>query len=139
MTGGKGFLLGLAVAVTFVGCGGSGGSNNTPVDIAQAIENINFYRVITAESRYYKEVFDSNGSFTRDVRFMNDDIDFNVTAYYTINSNSVDFTENNITLNCLIEEDNVSVTFKCIQKGYSGVRTPTVRWKTLSDAKTNPE
>lgn len=91
------------------------------------------------EDRYYKEVFDSNDTFTRDVRYINDDIDYNTTSTYVINSSSVDIIENNITFDCLIEENNISVTFKCIQKGHSGARKSTVRWKTLNDAKVNPE
>ena len=126
--------------MVFIGCGG--GSESTIIyadNVSEVIENKPFYRVKTADERYLKEVFEGNGTLSEEIYFMNDDFDTNRTIPYLIDSNQVYITDNNISIRCRIEDSNLSVIFWCIKVGASGSLLPTYRWRTLEDAKLNPE
>ena len=130
--------MGAFATATFaiLGCGGGSGEFTT---VEELIENKDFYRVISAEDRYYKEVFDGNGSLLRDIYFMNDDFDYNSTGTYEITGMiSVHITENNVTEECTVEGNESAVKFFCSEGG-SGLVEETIRWFSLDDAKANPE
>lgn len=128
------------IALLLTGCGGGGGSTITYADnVSEVIENKTFYRVKTADERYLIEVFEGNGTLSEEIYFMNDDFDTNRTIPYLIDSNQVYITDNNITIRCKVEDSNLSIVFWCIKEGASGSYSPTYRWRTLEDAKLNPE
>lgn len=124
-----------------IGCGGgSDGTGNTAVDVAELIEHKDFYRVVSSEERYYKENFDGNGTLSRNIYFMNNDLDYNTTVSYSIDRNYLYITETDKTLKCLIEDNNNSVIFKCSNANASAsALLSTYRWLTLEDAKAKPE
>jgi len=127
------------LSVMLLGCGGGGASSAPIVDVAKLIENQPFYRVKRSTSRYSKETFDGNGTLHKEIYFMDSSLDENTTISYRISGTRVYMTENNVTVHCRVEDHNASVTFLCLKEGFSGSGTPTIRWKTLTDAKIHPE
>ena len=132
-------LLSGLVVLLFIGCGGGSGSSAPDVNISEVIENKPFYRVKTADARYLIETFDGNGSLYEDTYFMNDDFDTNRTIPYEIDDPYVYIAYSDGTIRCKVEDSNLSVIFWCIKVGASGALSPTIRWKTLDDAISNPE
>jgi hypothetical protein len=125
-----------------LGCsgGGSGSSSNTTVDVAELVENKDFYRVVASEDRYYKETFDGNGTLSQNIYFMDDSIDYNTTVSYSIDGTYIYITESDKALKCAVEDNNSSVIFKCSNSNASASAVlPTYRWFTLEDAKANPQ
>lgn len=123
-----------------LGCGGGGTGNTTTVDIAGLIENKDFYRVVTAEDRYYRENFDGNGTLIKNIYFMDDSLDYNTTVSYSIDSRYLYINESDKSLRCSVEDANTSVIFKCARTDVSASAVlSTYRWLTLEDAKVHPE
>ena len=126
------------VALLLAGCGG--GSGSVDVNVSAIIVDKPFYRVITADDRYLKEIFDNNGTLNEETYFMDNSFDSNRTIPYEIKNNLVYITDNNQTIKCSVKDSNLSVTFLCLEEeDQSGSGIPTIRWKTLADAILNPE
>lgn len=135
-------VCGVLNMLFLLGCssGGSGGSSNTTVDTAELVENKDFYRVVTSEDRYYKETFDSNGTLSKNIYFMDDSFDRNTTVSYNIDGNYVYITETDRRLKCSIADNNNSVIFKCSNADASASAVlSTYKWLTLEDAKSHPQ
>ena len=132
-------LFGLSMIALFImACGG--GSSGSYIDIAEVIENKDFYRYIEADDKYYKEQFDGNGTLTKEIYlYPSNELNATVASSYSIDSTYVFITDEGVTVRCRIEKNNKSVTFSCLEEGVTGAAVETVRWYELDDALANPE
>ncbi|MFT7879669.1 MAG: hypothetical protein ABXS91_04660 [Sulfurimonas sp.] len=134
----KYLMMGLSMsAVWMMGCGGGGSGSS--VDVAEVIEDKDFYRYFSGDEQYYKELFDGNGTLIKEIYDLDDDLNDTVTSEYQIGSPYVYIIENNVTEKCRVKETNASVIFLCHEEGTTSAEVETIRWKTYEDAEEHPE
>lgn len=131
-------------ALFFTGCGGGGSSGGVSYDDPNIINNQTYFRVKAddVDIYYIKELFDEDNNTLYEGTYYEANgtlvPDTNKTIPYSTDLSYLHI-EYDPAIRCRLIDTSVSVEFWCIASDFGSLTPYPTRWKTLDDARENPE